>query len=439
MKPKHIKRLLESEIKSIADNPHDYCNNPDTDFTRTRKLPLMTILKGIIGMESGNLTNELVDLFDASVEMPTASAFVQQRSKLKPEAFETIFKNFSEKITESSNDMQMPVLAVDGSKIQIATDASDIDSYFPGTNGQKPYNLLHLNVLFDLKQRVYLDAMIQKSKYANEHKAFIDMVDRSKMPKALVIADRGYESYNNLAHIQEKGWYYLIRIKDGINGMKNGFDLPDETTFDMDIQLNLTRKQTNEVKELLQDKNHFKLVTSTTTFDYLPKKNRKNDPTKFYEISFRIVRFQISEDAYETVITNLKKEHYPLEKLKELYASRWGIETSFRDLKYTVGMLNFHSKKVMCIQQEIYAHLIMYNFAEMITSHVVIEKKQRKHTYKANFSVAVHLCRRFYRGKTTSPNVETIIAKNLIPIRPDRHRERNLTAKIFRGFFYRVA
>lgn len=315
MKPKHIKRLLESEIKSIADNPHDYCNNPDTDFTRTRKLPLMTILKGIIGMESGNLTNELVDLFDASVEMPTASAFVQQRSKLKPEAFETIFKNFSEKITESSNDMQMPVLAVDGSKIQIATDASDIDSYFPGTNGQKPYNLLHLNVLFDLKQRVYLDAMIQKSKYANEHKAFIDMVDRSKMPKALVIADRGYESYNNLAHIQEKGWYYLIRIKDGINGMKNGFDLPDETTFDMDIQLNLTRKQTNEVKELLQDKNHFKLVTSTTTFDYLPKKNRKNDPTKFYEISFRIVRFQISEDAYETVITNLKKEHYPLEKL----------------------------------------------------------------------------------------------------------------------------
>ena len=44
-------------------------------------------------------------------------------------------------------------------------------------------------------------------------------------------------------------------------------------------------------------------------------------------------------------------------------------------------MLNFHSKKVMCIQQEIYAHLIMYNFAEMITSHVVIEKKQTQQNY----------------------------------------------------------
>lgn len=48
-------------------------------------------------------------------------------------------------------------------------------------------------------------------------------------------------------------------------------------------------------------------------------------------------------------------------------------------------MLDFHSKKVMCIHQEIYAHLIMYNFAEMITSHIVIEKKQRKYTYKAIF------------------------------------------------------
>ena len=93
----------------------------------------------------------------------------------------------------------------------------------------------------------------------------------------------------------------------------------------------------------------------------------------------------------------------------------------------------------MCIQQEIYARLIMYNFAEMITSHVVISKKQRKHAYKANFSVATHMCRLFFRGKTTSPNLEAIIEKNVIPIRPERHRTRNLTIKVFHGFLYRVA
>ena len=41
------------------------------------------------------------------------------------------------------------------------------------------------------------------------------MVDRSEITgDVILIADRGYESYNNMAHIQEKGWKYLIRIKD---------------------------------------------------------------------------------------------------------------------------------------------------------------------------------------------------------------------------------
>lgn len=438
MKPKYIKKLLMSEIKRVATNPYDYCNNPDTDFTRTRKLPMEKILQAIIGMESGSLTNELIDLYAASIETPTVSAFIQQRNKIKPEAFESIFKNFSKGILDSIHD-DLPVLAIDGSKILIPTDASDTDSYFPGTNGQKPYNLLHLNGLFNLKHCIYSDAIIQKAKYANEHKALTDMVDRSDIAKAIVIADRGYESYNNLAHIQEKGWYYLIRVKDGKCGIKEGLTLPQIDSFDVDVSLKLTRKQTNETKELFKDKNHYRFIPSTATMDYLPIKNKKSEPAKFYELNFRIVRFPISEDSYETVITNLDRGKYPMKKLKELYASRWGIETSFRDLKYTIGMLDFHSKKVMCIQQEIYAHLIMYNFAEMITSHVVIEQKQRKHTYKANFSVAAHMCRLFYRGKTTPPDLEAIIARNLIPVRPDRHRERNMTGKSYHSFFYRVA
>ena len=224
-----------------------------------------------------------------------------------------------------------------------------------------------------------------------------------------------------------------------MHGIKQGLTLPDENEFDVDFTLKLTRKQTKETKELFKDRNHYRFVPGNATFDYLPVKNRKSDPTKFYELKFRIVRFPISEDTFETIITNLDVDAYPMLKIKELYASRWGIETSFRDLKYTIGMLNFHSKKVMCIQQEIYAQMIMYNFVQMITSHVVIAKKQRKHTYKANFSVATHMCRLFYREKTTSPNLETIIAKNLIPIRSDRHRERKLKVQTFHGFLYRVA
>ena len=89
--------------------------------------------------------------------------------------------------------------------------------------------------------------------------------------------------------------------------------------------------------------------------------------------------------------------------------------------------------------QEIYAHLIIYNFSEMITSHVAISKKKRLYTYKANFSVAVHVCRLFFYEKATSPGLEAIISKNLIPIRPDRHYTRKRSEKGFCGFLYRVA
>lgn len=427
-----------SEINKVASEPHNYCTNPDTDFTRNRKLSMEKMLQGIIGMESKSLTNELLDLFDASAETPSASAFIQQRDKIRPIAFESIFKNFSKKLMNSF-DNDIPVFAIDGSDIQIPTNPTDTESYIAGTNGHKGYNLLHINALYDLNKHIYSDVIIQKARERNEHKAFQELVDCSEITKALIIADRGYESFNSMAHIQEKGWFFLIRVRDGNNGIKQGLDLPESDCFDVNVPLKLTRKKTNAVKELLKDKNHYRMVSSTQPFDFLPLKNKKAEPTRFYELNFRIVRFPISEDIYETVVTNLDEDRYPAIEIKKLYASRWGIETSFRDLKYTVGLLNFHSKKVMCILQEIYAHMIMYNFAEMITSHVAIEKKQRKYTYKANFSVATHICRLFYREKTTPPDLEAIIAKNLIPIRPDRHRERNVKAKIFQGFLYRVA
>ena len=438
MKPKHVKKLLISEIESTAKSMCNYVNNKETDFIRNRKLPFLTIIKSIIGMESKSLTNELIDIFPNVESLPSASAFVQQRQKIKAEAFKAIFNGFTNKLmSEDSNDMV--TLAVDGSDIQIPTNYDDKSSYHPGSNGQKPYNLLHLNALYDLNKHIYADAIIQGKRNINEHLALQQMVDKSNIDCALIIADRGYESYNSMAHIQEKGWFFLIRIRDGIGGIKAGFELPEEPEYDVSIELNLTRKQTIETKKMFKDRNHYRALPATTPFDYLPSKSRKSDPTRFYKLNFRLVRFEISDGIYESVVTNLDSLKYPPSKLKELYAERWGIESSFRDLKYTIGMLNFHSKKVMCIHQEIYAHLIMYNFAEMITSHVVIEKKQRKYTYKANFSVAAHVCRQFFQGKTTSPNLETIIARNTIPIRTGRHRERNLTAKVFRGFLYRVA
>ncbi|EOS46809.1 MAG: transposase [Lachnospiraceae bacterium] len=49
---------------------------------------------------------------------------------------------------------------------------------------------------------------------------------------------------------------------------------------------------------------------------------------------------------------------------------RWGIETSFRELKHTLSLNKLHSKKTAHIHQEIFAKAIIYNFCSVITMHV---------------------------------------------------------------------
>ncbi len=132
------------------------------------------------------------------------------------------------------------------------------------------------------------------------------MVDCSTIKNALVIVDKGYESYNSMAHIQEKVWKFLIQIKDDSYGIKKGLDLPLQASFDVDITLKLTIKQSKETKTLFKGRNHYKFVLSNTTFDYLPVKNKKHEKTQFYELKFRIVRFQITEDTFKTILTNLE-------------------------------------------------------------------------------------------------------------------------------------
>lgn len=183
----------------------------------------------------------------------------------------------------------------------------------------------------------------------------------------------------------------------------------------------------------------YKFVPATSVFDYLPLKNKKSVDVKPYDLKIRFVRFKISDDSYEVVATNLDKNDFPPFELKKLYAMRWGIETSFRDLKYTVGLVNFHSKKVEFIYQEIFARLIMYNFSELITSHVLIHQKNRKYCYKVNFSHTVQICRNFFLDKISPPVVETLIARFLTPIRTGRQNKRCLTAKGAVSFTYRIA
>ena len=433
-----LKQTLTSLIREMSAAPAAYVKNPQTDFTRKKKLPFETVMQLLISMGGNSLYKELLESQGYDVNTATSSAFVQQRNKILPSAVEFLFQQFTQSYTDIKDYRGYRLLAIDGSDLHIATDPTDTDSYFQNQPNQKGYNLLHLNAAFDLCNRLYVDALVQPRRLSNEGRALAAMVDRSPIQgKTIVISDRGYESYNNFAHIERKGWNYVIRVKDvDSSGILTSLRLPSSGTFDRDVQLTLTKKQTKEVKAHPEI---YRFVPSTSTFDFLDLQENL-----FYPISFRVVRFVLPNGTYETVITNLSAADFPPDELKSIYNMRWGIETSFRALKYTVGLTSFHAKKQESIIQEIFARMIMYNFAEMMTSHVVISRMDKRHHYHVNFTVAVHVCRHFLRSRDDEPppDVEALIRKNILPIRPIRpgqQKTRKIRWKSAVSFVYRVA
>ena len=76
-------------------------------------------------------------------------------------------------------------------------------SFIRNDENTKGNNLLYLDALYDLLQHIFVEATVQSKRGMNEHKALISMVDQSNIQgKVIVIADRGYESFNNIAHFQ---------------------------------------------------------------------------------------------------------------------------------------------------------------------------------------------------------------------------------------------
>ena len=438
---KMIRLKFDDAVHKVCADPSVYAKSPHKHFSRSRKLPIERLVRFILSAHTESIPKELMKLFKYDSNAPSASAFVQQRQKLKPHIFADLLQLFNRSLSLNALYKGYRLLAGDGSDIHYNTNASEPENYFK-VGDAAGYNLIHLNALYDIKSDIYTDALIQMRREENEPDAVVQMIDRSDILKALLLLDRGYEAYNVIAHIIEKGWGFIIRAKDASStGIVSPFELPDGS-FDKSVTISLTRKQSNETKTLLKDKQRYRLIPPGSRFDYLPESEGYKAPARFYELSFRIVRFLITEDKFETILTNLDEDMFPLEEIKKLYAMRWGIETSFKGLKYTTGMLAFHTRKSDCVMQEILSHMVVYNFCAAIMAELneEIEIASRKgYQYKANFSTVVHLCRLYMSGDISPPEIKELIKRNMLPVRNNRKGPRKITSKSAISFNYRLS
>ena len=417
----------------MALNSDRFVKNPGKDFSRERKLGFIQMLRLCICMESGCIGHELLKYFFFNPdEVPTASAFIQQRAKLLPEAFYHLLRQFNLRFTTKLFRGKYLLIAADGSEFNIARNPADKATFHP-SNGKskKGFNMIHTVSLFELFSKRYLDVIVQSGREKNEFAALCRLIDRFSYGGCpILVADRGFASYNVFAHALEKGFFFAIRAKDiNTKRLMGTVSLPDAVNQWVDVIL--TRSNAKKKRMHPELESMYRYICRAVPFDFI------TDNKPEYRMRLRVVRFQIKEGVYENIITNLPDKEFTAGQIKYIYQLRWGIETSFRDLKHTIGTANFHSKSPEYIEYEIVCRMVLYNFCTIITMEAAPEKKEKKWEYQVNLSMAIKICFAFLQDHVAPGNVNGLISQYILPVRPDRTYARQLRFQAPASFAYR--
>ena len=91
-----VSDFLKNHISELANNPCLFLRNPNVDFSRKRKIDFKTFIGIMMNSGGATMSKELLDFFDFNKNTPSVSAFTQQHSKVLPEAFEYLFKSFTD-------------------------------------------------------------------------------------------------------------------------------------------------------------------------------------------------------------------------------------------------------------------------------------------------------------------------------------------------------
>lgn len=439
------KYLLTNTVQSVSDVIRQmFCRNPGKDFTRTRKMTLENFIFFLLRATDHTLNSELMIFHNFDTEKCISrSAFCQLRQKVQSEGIRFLLSEFTSRLTHRNKYKgNYTLVAVDGSDVIIPYDPSQPATFNPpDPKHSRGYNSVHLNALYNLSDGFYLDAVIgngQKEK--DERDAFYRMADRypaELMPHTIFMADRGYSGYNSFAHVIERNGYFVFRVKDKDTpkSILRGYTLPETEEFDMTVDRFLVKGACNSVMKKQKDVYHY--LHKDIRFDFIDPKSQVN----LYYIKLRITRIKISDDTYECLISNLPETEFSVADLKELYHLRWGIETSFLELKYNIGLTTFHSRKLDFVLQETFAAMILFNFCSVVIRNVKmpVRQKKLKHKYAVNFSDGVTVCREFLNPltKLTEEGLQKFLLSHVHAVSPGRHYPRNIQSQCWNSFQHR--
>lgn len=341
----------------------------------------------------------IIDM-DTGFNTYSKQAFSKRRQCILPEAFQELYRLSTEFFYKEAGYKTYSgyrILAVDGNKVNLPCNKELMEIY----GCQKSTNNLIqslVSCLTDVLNNVILYGIMASCNGNGRELAKQHILNLSKIKtdKDIILFDRGYPSAGLMQYIDQSGFKYIMRCS---------------TSFVASI-----------------NKKNF---TNDGIIKHKFKRNGK-------EVTFRILRFSISNNTTEVLVTNIFEE-FSTSNFKELYNMRWGIEKTYNCIKNRFGLESFSGTKPVCILQDFYANLYLYNALAMLmyeSNNKTPEKKdiETKYVYKINESQAVNKIRdnlikavmaesKIERNKLFM-KVYKQLQKELVPVRPNRTYKR---------------
>jgi len=318
----------------------------------------------------------------------TKSAFVQYRSKIKPD----LFKDLASAIVDefyTDNELGVKLwkgfrlLGVDGLRLTLPH-TKELKNIYGQTKNQNDNGVVQarLSVLYDV-------------------------VNNAK-EKDLVIYDRGYPSFNLMYEHIKLNVDFVIRAKISFSNITKAFIESGKTSQIVDIS---------------------------------PGKN-KSYKDKEYDnkasIQVRLIRVELDSGETELLISSLlNSKKYNSKIFKELYYKRWGVELFFDELKNKLKVEYFSGYSNQSILQDFYAAIFISNVQTLLISELTDEinetTKGNIYKYKVNNNLSYGFLKDrvvslFFSNKEmdeTIKELKTLFRKHLVPIRPNRSNLRD--------------
>ena len=419
MTPSTVRNLFFSILSQTEENIDAFVNHPGSDMTRHRYCDFKHTVLATLSFSMNRSNTELFNFFGfKNTRIPSKSAFVQQRKKFNENLYPHLLSSFNKVAPLTKLFKDFHLVAIDGTDINLPTDKNDTVYRVKQARSDNFYYQMHLNALYDICENRFIAAVTQPRPQMNENAAFCQLISECDMPdNTIFIADRGYITYNTLAHLLEKHRFFLIRAKTPTSSGSMTKDIMEPNVpDDKYVTIDISRSAKNRRKS---NADFFKKLGYNRKFDYIST----DDTSSIYTMTLRCTCIKIGEDSYEYLISNLPFETFSSKDLKALYWKRWSIETSFRSLKYALSLVYLHSVNRDLIIQEIFAKMLLYNITSMIHAYAQNSKelleinRNRKHQYQVSFDDTVPIAKALLREPTKNSIIKALLLRHLTAVK----------------------